>query len=249
MLVFLFYIMKKKFIIIGAVLCSLITIVWVGGHFTGMLVSFTIPTPSNMPNIKPGDRVFASNLKDPRPYNFIVFTSSLADSLSMAGLPEITTGSRYLHRLCGVPGDVIEMKNGTFFVNNRNFDTILNLCRSYKITNTEFYSIEQDDIIACEAVGMTQMISNDTGVVTFDNALLKKYASKIKAVPYLMAASQQNTFQWNNKKDEWTTDNFGPLKIPANCYFVLGDNRHNALDSRYIGFVKKEDIKGVALNK
>jgi signal peptidase I len=32
-------------------------------------------------------------------------------------------------------------------------------------------------------------------------------------------------------------------------YFVVGDNRHNALDSRYIGFVKKENIMGVVLNK
>ena len=32
--------------------------------------------------------------------------------------------------------------------------------------------------------------------------------------------------------------------IPSNTYFVLGDNRNNSYDSRYIGFIKKEDIMG-----
>jgi len=246
---FYFIRMKKKLIITAAVVCSLITIVWVVGRVTGILLFFSIPTPSNMPSIKPGDRVYSSNLKDPALYNFIVFTSEYADSVSMVGIPDHETGSRYLFRLCATPGDVIEMKNGILFVNNKNFDSGLNLNKTYKITNIEFYSIEQDDIIAGENAGAMYMISTDTATVTFDNALLKKYASKIKPVPYIMPYSEQGPFKWNNKDSSWTTDNFGPLKIPAGCYFVLGDNRHNALDSRYFGFVKKQNIKGVVLNK
>lgn len=32
--------------------------------------------------------------------------------------------------------------------------------------------------------------------------------------------------------------------VPANSYFLLGDNRDNALDSRYVGFVSKDCIQG-----
>lgn len=37
---------------------------------------------------------------------------------------------------------------------------------------------------------------------------------------------------------------FGPVKVPAGEYLMLGDNRDNSRDSRYIGLVKRELITG-----
>ena len=39
---------------------------------------------------------------------------------------------------------------------------------------------------------------------------------------------------------------FPPVTVPAGHYLVLGDNRNNSADSRYIGFVPRAEIIGRA---
>ena len=42
-------------------------------------------------------------------------------------------------------------------------------------------------------------------------------------------------------------ERYGPVTVPADHYFMMGDNRDNSQDSRYWGFLPRENIKGKSL--
>lgn len=95
----------------------------------------------------------------------------------------------------------------------------------------------------------------DIVVINYEeNGQTEKLIKRIIGLPGEHISYRNNTLYVNNKKVEepffhFETPDFdiatlGSYNIPEDSYFVVGDNRINSNDSRYLGFMKKDQIIG-----
>jgi signal peptidase I len=219
----------KRTIIITLIIVSCLFIAWYVAGITHMFEVVAISATSSQPTYKPGDKVFASKFKKPDNNLTILFKG-----------PDKAT---WLFRCIGKEGDVIEMKHETVYLNGK----ILNEPYAWNE-----YCIRKDQLNLI--IGYIEQNKNTVNAINdslFFIALtskeIKEYNLDLK--PYAAPKDSINPGIYPDfKRMGYNEDNFGPLKIPKDCYFVLGDNRHDAFDSRYFGFVKKEDVISTVLN-
>lgn len=79
--------------------------------------------------------------------------------------------------------------------------------------------------------------------------MLKSFADSFDGVKVSVfkVKDQGREFNIQTTSHESRVDNLPKFKVPDGHYFVMGDNRDFSADSRYWGFVPKENIKGRAL--
>lgn len=140
-------------------------------------------------------RIFADD-KKPQRGDIIVFRYPNDPSIN------------YIKRLIGLPGDKIQMRDGTLYIN--------------------------DVKVKKEAEGVFVDDQEDSLSTIIDN-----YAETLPEGKTIYTLDITNTPQ----------DSTGIYEVPQDHYFMMGDNRDNSQDSRFlsqVGFVPKENLVGKA---
>jgi signal peptidase I len=217
---------KRFWISFVAVILSIVTLLTVL-HFTYVLRMFSFSSSSNSPTIPPHQVVVTSKLKKTKLLDFIVFKNITPKDSSVSVL-----------RVCGLPGDSVEIRNGDLFVNGKLVDSTLTLSHSYIVSPKDTAGLNFDKSAAVS-------IADTSVLITYPDKDMRK--QRITSTRYILPEVIEDAYMQKMFHQSFNLDHFGPVKVPAHSYFVLGDNRSNALDSRYLGFISEKDILGTVV--
>lgn len=206
---------------------------WVAARLTNVLQYYTTPTLSNEPTFKYGERFFASKWITPERGDFIAY------------YPNVPGAERtiFVHRLCGLPGDTVEMRRGQLYVNGRGADAGRALAHHYVLPTATYRSLPT-------AARLDTAVVEFYGDSAYHVALTAADAQRLgRARRLLLPPGEPDSYISQHYPRPWNRDNFGPFVVPQARYFVLGDNRENALDSRYSTCPRTSRYVGTVLGR
>jgi signal peptidase I len=201
---------------------------WIGValRLTHILEYYTVGSIANFPTLPLHKIVFASKLKKPGYNSFVCFKD---------------TGQRYvsISRVIGQAGDTIEIKNAKVYRNGKLLDEPFT-CFSYEIHRSQVDRIKKH-------IGKSNNLTplgDSTYSITLSTSEVKTYHLNLipTTLPKGAVSDEEDQLFEAFKLKGYNADNIGPIKVPAGSYFLLGDNRDLAYDSRSIGFVKTEQV-------
>lgn len=132
------------------------------------------------------------------------------------------------------------------------------IIQPYKITSGAMKpTVLPGDMIICnKTVSAEDIKRGDIIVFNFPEDKRKTFIFRVVALPGENVEIKQERLFINGEyiEEDYISpadsitdtrrENIGPVSVPGNSFFVLGDNRNNSYDSRYWGFVDYSDVIG-----
>jgi signal peptidase I len=204
-----------------------------------VVAPFSIPSGSMLPTLYIGDYLVVAKW----PYGYSRYSFPLGipsfDSRVLGGLPKRgdvvvfrhpTEDSDLIKRVIGLPGDTVELRGGELILNGRPVPR--QALAPYRLpisANTP-----------CKAAPLATPLVVQRGDEAF--CAFPAYRETLPGGPSYTVLDQTAS----------EADDFGPVKIPPDHVFLMGDNRDDSLDSRFpaevggIGMVPTENLIGRA---
>lgn len=206
--------------------------------------TFVIPTGSMVPTLLVGDYIGLNKAiyryTEPKAFDIVVFrppkVAVSPNQVDEAGNVNVD----FVKRLIGLPGDLIELREGVLYRNGQKVDQPwVHYMRAIEGTNNSLYEDLPDNLIPRPLTSFK----------------LVKRDGKVISLNYSNEYANSGPFGYPNVAPEFevTDDSEGrelvaspAEKIPAGYYLFMGDNRLNSFDGRGWGLVPKEAIVGRA---
>jgi signal peptidase I len=193
--------------------------IWVVVH-TLFIAGYRIPSGSMDPTLQVGDFLFVT----PLPYGpHIPFTS-----WNLPGFADPPRGSINVYQS---PPQHYDPTNPVGFFPDD----------SIPIVVKRIVAIPGDTILMRDGVFSVNGVEQTIPVVPAPGPSAPHESNKLFAWqhPYELHGSR-----FGEPPATITHDDWGPLRVPAEHYFSLGDNRYNSIDARYYGFIPRKNFRG-----
>jgi len=234
---------RKKLLLISI---GVIVVLLIVARLTGIYQLYTIPAGGMEPALSVKQMILASNLKSPERNDIVIFTRLVNEKFETD-----PNGKKnvFCYRLIAKGGDKLEIKNGYAYVNCQLADDTTKLKFPYTLPGKDLTNLltvlEIDETDRRYSIDIYSYGNEGHAYLSYDEYAKAKNVISLTKVLMNSGNLPTNIYQGEN----FNVDKFGPYLVPPDHFFVMGDNRHNAMDSRYTGPIPVKDCKGVLITK